>query len=98
MFRFWELLRPRMLFRYQLTAEPILLKVWLASLPRADMAAMQTTTIKASITAYSSAVGPSSFFRNDTIFLAMLRMGTPSKGATEPATENPRGTPSGREN
>jgi len=60
--------------RTQLTAEPILLNVVLAFLPSAEMAAMQTTTMRANITAYSTAVGPSSFFRNETIFLAMLRM------------------------
>src|SRR5436189_6009287 len=38
------------------------------------MAAMHTTMIRASMTAYSTAVGPSSFFRNDTRLLAMLRM------------------------
>src|SRR6185312_3802088 len=42
-------------------AEPTKLNVELALLPRVVMAAMQTTTIRASITAYSTAVGPSSF-------------------------------------
>jgi hypothetical protein len=37
-----------------------LLNVLLAAVPRAVMAVMQTTTIRASITAYSTAVGPSS--------------------------------------
>jgi hypothetical protein len=39
---------------------PTLPKVLLALLPRVVMAAMQTTIIRASITAYSTAVGPSS--------------------------------------
>src|SRR5438874_2129132 len=38
-------------------------KVALALVPSAVMAAMQTTMIRASITAYSTAVGPSSRFR-----------------------------------
>src|SRR5262245_46483398 len=37
-----------------------LVKVLLALLPRAVMAVMHTTTIRASMTAYSTAVGPSS--------------------------------------
>src|SRR5438270_6282732 len=41
-----------------------LANVLLALEPRAVMAVMQTTTIRASITAYSTAVGPSSFRRN----------------------------------
>src|SRR5262245_22469322 len=48
--------------------------VWLAFEPRVVIAAMQTTMIRASITAYSTAVGPSSFFRNVTNFLVKLRM------------------------
>src|SRR5262249_1649369 len=50
----------------QLPPRPVLTswKVWLAFWPRVVMAAMQTTMIKASITAYSTAVGPSSRFRN----------------------------------
>src|SRR5262249_3952623 len=43
-----------------------LAKVSLAFLPRRVMAAMQTTTMRASITAYSTAVGPSSPFKNHT--------------------------------
>src|SRR5947209_7340661 len=39
-------------------------KVLLALVPRAVMAVMDTTTIRASITAYSTAVGPSSSMRN----------------------------------
>src|SRR5216117_2171992 len=41
-----------------------LLNVALALVPRVVMAVMQTTTIRASITAYSTAVGPSSCRRN----------------------------------
>src|SRR5436309_1243844 len=41
-----------------------LLKVALALVPSAAMAAMQTTTIRASMTAYSTAVGPSSSRKN----------------------------------
>jgi hypothetical protein len=40
-----------------------LLNVLLAFDPNVVMAAMQTTMMRASITAYSTAVGPSSFFR-----------------------------------
>lgn len=40
--------------------------------PIAVMATMQTTMIKASITAYSTAVGPSSRFRNATALRANL--------------------------
>src|SRR5205085_1022541 len=55
--------------------EPTKLKVLLALEPRVVMAAMHTTTISASITAYSTAVGPSSCFRNDTSFLVKPRIG-----------------------
>src|SRR5262245_56921962 len=48
--------------------------VLLALLPRVVMAAMHTTIIRASMTAYSTAVGPSSFFRNSTTFLVTCRM------------------------
>lgn|GEM_PF-5224664 len=44
-------------------AEPTKLKVEFVFDPNAVIAAMHTTTISASITAYSTAVGPSSFFR-----------------------------------
>src|SRR5215471_15467990 len=54
--------------------EPTKLNVSLAFEPRVVIAAMQTTMMRASITAYSTAVGPSSFFRNDTRFLHRLRM------------------------
>src|SRR6516165_7493097 len=40
-----------------------LVNVLLALVPRAVMAVMHTTMIRASITAYSTAVGPSSAFR-----------------------------------
>src|SRR3954462_10337367 len=43
--------------------------VLLAFEPRAVMAAMQTTMIRASMTAYSTAVGPSSFLRKLTRLL-----------------------------
>src|SRR5579884_2411750 len=43
-----------------------LVKVLLALLPRAVMAAMHTTIMRASMTAYSTAVGPLSSFRNFT--------------------------------
>src|SRR5688500_3137690 len=43
--------------------------VLLAFEPRVVMAAMHTTMMSASMTAYSTAVGPSSFFRNSTNFL-----------------------------
>jgi hypothetical protein len=39
------------------------------------MAAMHTTTMRASMTAYSTAVGPSSALRNDTRLLVTLRIG-----------------------
>src|SRR5688572_26881862 len=58
-------------------AEPTKLKVELALVPSVVMAAMQTTMMRASITAYSTAVGPSSAFRNDTRFLVRLRIGDP---------------------
>ena len=48
---------------------PMLENVLFAFVPSVVMAAMHTTTIRASITAYSTAVGPSSFFMNETNFL-----------------------------
>jgi hypothetical protein len=55
--------------------------------------------IRASITAYSTAVGPSSFFRNDTSFFAMLRISNsrrvirdchePTFAAVAPDAESP---------
>src|SRR6478752_3782245 len=48
--------------------------VVLAFDPRVVMAAMHTTMMRASITAYSTAVGPSSRFTNSTNFLVRLRM------------------------
>src|SRR5207253_5718440 len=57
-----------------LIEEPTNEKVLLALEPRVVMAAMQTTMIRASITAYSTAVGPSSAFRNDTRDFVRLRI------------------------
>ena len=48
---------------FTLTAEPTKLNVELVFWPNVVIAAMQTTMIRASITAYSTAVGPSSRFR-----------------------------------
>src|SRR5262249_44801919 len=45
------------------TALPTVENVRFALLPSVAMAAMQTTMINASMTAYSTAVGPSSFLR-----------------------------------
>src|SRR5262249_5444338 len=53
-----------------------LLKVLLALEPRAVMALMHTTTIRANITAYSTAVGPSSRWRNFRTACWKLRMDT----------------------
>ena len=55
--------------------EPTKLKVLLALEPRVVMAAMHTTTIRANITAYSTAVGPSSALMNKTSFLVRPRIG-----------------------
>jgi hypothetical protein len=55
--------------------EPTKLNVALALEPSVVIAAMQTTIISDSITAYSTAVGPSSFFRNEIKLLVRLRMG-----------------------
>src|SRR6516162_4535526 len=53
-------------------------KVALALVPRAVMATRQTTMMRASITAYSTAVGPSSLFRNLTSeALIRFSMSTP---------------------
>src|SRR5256885_2334885 len=54
-------------------ADPTEEKVWLALVPMAVMAAMHTTMISASMTAYSTAVGPSSFFKNWTTVLTICR-------------------------
>src|ERR1043165_2814483 len=51
-----------------------LLKVLLAFDPSVVMAAMHTTMMRASMTAYSTAVGPSSRVRNVTSFLTNERM------------------------
>src|SRR5207245_3938889 len=50
----------RLLYEPTLTALPTLVKVALALEPSVLMAVMQTTIIRASMTAYSTAVGPSS--------------------------------------
>src|SRR5258708_37503756 len=55
-------------------AEPTNENVLFALEPRVVMAAMQTTTMRATITAYSAAVGPSSCFRNFTSFFVTFRM------------------------
>src|SRR5439155_327344 len=60
--------KPRLAVPAQLAVPPPILlavyeKVLLALVPRVVMAVMHTTTISASMTAYSTAVGPSSFFR-----------------------------------
>ncbi len=65
---------PAQLDAVGLTEEPTKEKVLLALEPRVVMAAMHTTTIRANITAYSTAVGPSSAFRNDTKLLVKPRM------------------------
>src|SRR4051794_41255749 len=62
------------------TAVPTVVKVCLALVPRVVMAAMQTTMIKASITAYSTAVGPSSRFRNVTTDFAKFFIGNSRSG------------------
>ena len=48
--------------------------VWLAFDPRVVMAAMHTTMIRASMTAYSTAVGPSSFRRKSTSVRVIVRL------------------------
>src|SRR5262249_14372799 len=62
--------RPRVVAQEPLLAAAVfsatLLNTLDALLPRVVMAAMQTTTMSASITAYSPAVGPSSSLRNRT--------------------------------
>ena len=59
-----------------------LLNLALALLPTADTAARHTTTINASITAYSTAVGPSSDTRNFfTLFANFVIVKTPHVGA-----------------
>src|SRR6266540_3840490 len=76
--------------------EPTKEKVLLALEPSVVMAAMHTTIMSASITAYSTAVGPSSAFRNDTSFLATFRMSVlPNRvfmfGAAAPVVGNRTG-------
>src|SRR5439155_1645308 len=53
------------------TALPTVVNVEFVLVPSVVMATMQTTIINASITAYSTAVGPSSRFRNVTMFFNM---------------------------
>src|SRR5438128_7912471 len=53
---------------------PTVVKVLLALLPSVVMAPMQTTIIRASMTAYSTAVGPSSRFKNSTANCASFRI------------------------
>src|SRR5262249_12378582 len=64
-----------------------LLKVFRALEPMVVMAAMQTTMIRASITAYSTAVGPSSSFRKRSTLVNHFLMAIPfriSFDGTEP--------------
>jgi hypothetical protein len=56
-----------------LSCDPTKLNVLLVFCPIEVMAAIQTTMIKANITAYSTAVGPSSFFRKFTTHLPARR-------------------------
>jgi hypothetical protein len=49
-----------------------LVKVVLAFVPMLETAVKQTTMIKDNITAYSTAVGPSSLFKNRFNFMARL--------------------------
>jgi hypothetical protein len=55
--------------------EPTKLNAALAFEPSVVIAAMHTTIINDSITAYSTAVGPSSFFRKETTLRTRLGMG-----------------------
>src|SRR5438477_229024 len=57
---------PRAQLEVLAMVELTLEKVLLALVPRAVMATMHTTMIRASMTAYSTAVGPSSRFRKFT--------------------------------
>src|SRR3954470_24996423 len=58
--------------------------VLLAFEPRVVMAAMHTTMMSASMTAYSTAVGPSSFLRNATSFLVRRVTGSLTGGDASP--------------
>src|SRR5436309_1430845 len=82
--------RPRFQLPVPPMVVPTLVKVLLALEPRAVMAAMQTTMIRASMTAYSTAVGPLSSFRKLTRAVLNLRMGLllfrPSQGQSFSAT------------
>src|SRR5262249_46349764 len=70
--------RPAYRLPHQLDVEPMvvptLVNVLLALLPRAVIAVMHTTIIRASMTAYSTAVGPSSRLRKFTTFSTNLRI------------------------
>src|SRR5438445_16008 len=70
-----------------------LLKVLLALEPRAVMAVMHTTTIRASMTAYSTAVGPSSWLRKFTTACFRLCMDLPPCG-WRAASKGPTSLPS----
>src|SRR5262245_20452225 len=83
----------------------VLLKVWLALEPSAVMAVMQTTTMRASMTAYSTAVGPSSSRKNWRAFSNNLYMHNPLLFQAAPrrdggrgglASSRPRRLPSGK--
>src|SRR5436190_23916618 len=72
-------------------AEPTNEKVLLAFEPRVVMAAMHTTMISASITAYSTAVGPSSFLTNSTISRVSFRIvSLPGSGVRRPRLVGPQ--------
>src|SRR5438874_4372378 len=58
----------------EVSAVPTEVNVVLALVPRVVMAPMQTTMIRASMTAYSTAVGPSSRFTKSTTKLVNLRI------------------------
>src|SRR5437870_11490605 len=81
---------PPTMHEEELIAVPTELNVVLAFLPKVVMAPMQTTMIRASMTAYSTAVGPSSRFRNRTTLLANFVTTMPPKDA---GLRNPSVTP-----
>jgi hypothetical protein len=68
-----------------------LLKVLLALEPRVEIAVIQTTMMSASITAYSTAVGPSSFFKKLTTAWDHLRMSHSERGSGKEAEDRTRG-------
>src|SRR4051812_46642895 len=65
--------------------------VLLALEPRGGMGAMHTTMMSASMTAYSTAVGPSSFLRNATSLRVNRFMGLVSVGSSERRKRETRG-------